>query len=54
MNFEGRIIFNDKWVASQSFEAFAEHEKHHGLSKEQLKEIYDICKKMNKIEKPAS
>jgi hypothetical protein len=42
--FEGLVGFNWEWVASQTFEQFYEHEKHHGLSKKQLKEVYQLCK----------
>lgn len=46
------IGFNSEWVASQSFEDFVKHEKHHGLSKEQMREVHTLCVKKHKIEKP--
>lgn len=42
--FEG-INFNVEWVKGKTFKQFCEHEKHHGLSKEKMKEFYDCCKK---------
>jgi hypothetical protein len=49
--FEGKVAFNVEWVASKTLKAFCDHEKHHGLSKEQMKEIYDVCVGISK-EKP--
>lgn len=50
MHYEG-INFNEEWVKAHSFKEFAEHEKHHGLSAEKMREIYDLCK--GKKEAPA-
>lgn len=52
MVFEGKINFNSEWVASQTLEEFQEHEKHHGLSKDQLKEVHNACKKEAGKKKP--
>ncbi len=41
--FEGIGAFNAKWAASKTFPEFYDHEKHTGLSKEQLKEIWTVC-----------
>jgi hypothetical protein len=40
--FEG-IGFLKEWVASKTFEEFKGHEGHHGLSDDQLKEVYDLA-----------
>jgi hypothetical protein len=49
--FEG-VGFSKEWVAGKTFTEFCEHEKHHGLTKQQLKEVYNLCaQKINK-EKP--
>lgn len=41
MHFEG-IGFNKEWVASIPFDEFVKHESHHGLSREKMKEVYDL------------
>lgn len=46
---EKTISFNKEWVASKSLKDFTEHEKHHALSPEQYKEVWDACK-----DKPAA
>lgn len=51
VTFEG-IAFNADWVLTKTLDQFIEHEKHHGLSKEKMKEIYDAIK-TPKVEKPA-
>lgn len=43
MIYEG-ISFNDEWAASKKLEDFIKHELHHGLSRDQLKELHTICK----------
>lgn len=45
------IGFNQESAASKTFAEFSKHEKHHGLSDEQLKEIWDVAK--GKKEMPA-
>lgn len=40
IQYEG-ISFNADWVKTKSFEEFFDHEKHHGLSEEKMREIYD-------------
>lgn len=40
---EQTLAFNKAWVASKTLKEFSDHEKHHGLSAEQYKEIHDIC-----------
>lgn len=42
MKYEG-VNFNSEWVAQQSFKDFAEHEKHHGLTDKQMKEVHKLC-----------
>lgn len=42
INYDG-ILFNKEWVASKTFKEFSEHEKHHGLSVEKMKEVYALC-----------
>lgn len=42
--FYNNIGFVSANIVAMSFKDFAEHEKHHGLSKEQLKEAYELCK----------
>jgi predicted transcriptional regulator len=39
----------------KTFKQFAEHEKHHGLTKEQYREVYDLIQieAGNKVEKEA-
>lgn len=48
---ERRIRFNRDWVASKTLKEFAEHEKHHGLSQAQYKEVHDLAK--GKVSRPA-
>lgn len=43
VTYEG-INFNAGWAATKSVKEFVEHEKHHGLSKEQLTEAHNLCK----------
>jgi hypothetical protein len=43
-----KIGFNSEWVASQSFTAFLKHEKHTGLTREQLSEVHKLCKALHK------
>lgn len=38
------ISFNEQWVSTQSLNSFCKHEKHHGLSRGKMKEIYQLCK----------
>lgn len=55
ITYEG-IAFNKEWVASKTLKAFSEHEAHHGLSAEQLKEVHEMCggkSSKKKEEKPA-
>ena len=49
IKFEG-ILFNKEWVASKTLKEVIEHEKHHGLSDEQMKELYGLCKGKQKKE----
>jgi len=35
--------FNYEWAAKKSLAEFKEHEKHHGFTDEQFKEIHDAC-----------
>lgn len=42
------VAFNAEWVKTKSFEEFYEHEKHHGLSKEEMKEAYESITKGSK------
>ena len=46
----GFIVASNK---DKTFKQFAEHEKHHGLSKEQYREVYDLIQieAGNKVEK---
>lgn len=39
------IAFNAEINAEKSLQAFSEHEAHHGLSAEEIKEIHTLCKK---------
>lgn len=39
-----KVNFNAKWVVSKTEKHFIEHEGHHGLTPEQLKEVYQLCK----------
>lgn len=48
--YQGTYGFNKEWAASKSFKEFAEHEAHHNLSKEQLKEVHELCKVPEKKE----
>lgn len=52
------IAFNKTANGAKSFADFAEHEKHHGLTTEQLREIHQLCggkaKKPKPPESPAS
>jgi hypothetical protein len=40
--FEG-IGFNKELAAAKSLKDFIEHERHHGLSDDQLKEVHKLC-----------
>lgn len=44
MKYEG-VDFNSKWAASQKVDDFVNHEKHHGLTEAQLKEVHALCVK---------
>lgn len=46
----GRILinFNEQAAASKRLGEFQKHEGHHGLSKEQLKEVWELCVKAAK------
>lgn len=46
--FEGRIKFNLDWVASKTLREFMEHERHHGLTDKQYKDIHAACCKLAK------
>jgi|JI6StandDraft_1071083.scaffolds.fasta_scaffold1162481_1 hypothetical protein len=47
------VSFNDDWVKTKSLKQFIEHEKHHGLSDEVMKEYYETVVPPKKIiEKP--
>ncbi len=45
LTYEG-ITFDAEWAASKTLEEFKEHEKHHGLTADQLKEAHGLCKKL--------
>lgn len=45
-----QISFNAEVNAKKTFKDFCEHEKHHGLTPEQLKEVHDACKAGKKPE----
>lgn len=52
-----KIAFHKQANGSKSFEEFSAHEAHHGLSKEQLKEVYGLCGgkvKATKAQTPAA
>lgn len=38
------VSFNAAWASSISVSKFIEHEAHHGLSVDQLKEAHALCK----------
>jgi hypothetical protein len=42
LKFEG-VVFNAEWAATQTQDAFVKHESHHGLSKDQLREVHRLC-----------
>lgn len=44
------VDFNEDWVAKKSLEEFIKHESHHGLSVDQLKEVYALCLKKTKAQ----
>ena len=37
------VAFNADWVKSKTLKEFSEHEKHHGFTPEQYKEVHDMC-----------
>jgi hypothetical protein len=43
VTYEG-ITFNANWAGSKTEKEFIEHEKHHGLTDTQLKEVHKLCK----------
>lgn len=47
------IAFNAAWVASKSLREFMDHEKHHGLSREQFKEVHKLCRAAVQAPEPA-
>ena len=54
MKYEG-INFYPAAAEGKTFKEFCEHEKHHGLSEKQMREVYALLKgkdKTVKIEKP--
>jgi len=36
------IDFNGEWASTKTVEAFIEHEKHHGLSEQELRDIHAL------------
>jgi hypothetical protein len=38
------INFNAAWASSVSVQDFIEHEKHHGLSDDQLAQVHELCR----------
>jgi hypothetical protein len=48
------IFWNKEWIASKTYDEFFNHEKHHGLSKEKMMELYETCtgKKSEVTEEP--
>lgn len=47
-----RIDFNEDWVKTKTLPDFIAHEKHHGLSDEQMKEVFELIVPKVEIEKP--
>ena len=45
------IWFNYKLAAGKTLQEFIKHEKHHGLTEEQYKEVHDLCVKKEKVER---
>jgi len=45
---QGTIWINKEWAASVTLKAFIEHEKHHGIPDEKMKEIWSLCKQEEK------
>ena len=37
------VAFNAEWAASKPFKEFAEHEAHHGFTRDQLREVWKLC-----------
>lgn len=36
------VLFNTKAMAKRTFDQFVEHEKHHGIPVEKMREFYDL------------
>jgi hypothetical protein len=52
ITFEG-VTFDAEWAVSKSQKEFIQHESHHGLTADQLKEAHMLCKVASKKEPPA-
>ena len=46
-----KIDFNEGWVKTKTLAEFIAHEKHHGLSDAQLKEVYELIVPKTEIKK---
>jgi hypothetical protein len=44
INYQDKYFPNADWAATLTQAAFVKHEKHSGLSEDQLKEVYQLCK----------
>lgn len=42
--YNGSVAYDADWAASKSQKEFIAHEKHNGLSNEQLIEAHNLCK----------
>jgi Spy/CpxP family protein refolding chaperone len=38
------IAFNSAWASGKTLQEFMEHEKHHNLTEEQMKQVHALCK----------
>ena len=36
-----KVAFNADWMKTKTFEEFYQHEKHHGISKDKMREFYE-------------
>jgi hypothetical protein len=48
------IGFTVEWVAAKSLAEFSRHEAHHGLSREQLKEVHTLCRAIARRDQDSS
>jgi hypothetical protein len=49
-----KVTFNADWAASKTFEYFRDHEKHHGIPDEKMKEIHEAARKVTGWVEPQS